>query len=655
DDVVLALTTAGTVKVWTLTGKETKGSEPLFENESKELRALNALFMTCCIYNQRIVLIVCSKYWQIYDAGDFSLLTSVVSRRGDRWLGGDFLTNDRVILWSDSGHAFVYQLPANCNVDSKDFHNRGADGEEPFLYCMLSPPSSRILECPPAFQYVVVPSRGQLQKYLLRGDCDGRLALWVIPEVPNKDLAQIKQETFEAPPEVKPVYSLSLQDAWDAKQPPPPGILDQLEKLESPAPALTATIYLPQQGRLVCGREDGHIFIVPATHTVMLQVFHGRHQSIEGWPPHQVLYGHTGRVTCLLYPHHAHSRYDVNHLVSGGVDFSVCLWDLFSGALLHRFCVHAGEVTQLLVPPHNCSTRVQQCICSVASDHSVTLLSLKERKCILLASRHIFPITAIKWRPLDDFMVVGCSDGTVYIWQMESGHLDRVIHGMNAEETLSACDENANVSMSSEGGMANPAIHFFRGLRHRNLAAIRHAAQRGLDKLQGPVQSSIPDSVDFERMRGCPLMIQGLKTNPQDADAHVLFFDIEALIIQLLSEEYRLMSPNTMESHGLIQQAEYMKVLALTQSGSPDAQHKIVDFLGRVKDKAENMEKRLKEKDMPTAVDIQGFLAKVKEGAESVQQKIQAKAESLGRRGSQGDGDAAVKGCTSCRLSLSEI
>lgn len=42
-------------------------------------------------------------------------------------------------------------------------------------------------------------------------------------------------------------------------------------------------------------------------------------------------------------------------MVSGGVDFAVCLWDLVTGSLLHRFCVHAGEITQLLVPPDNCS------------------------------------------------------------------------------------------------------------------------------------------------------------------------------------------------------------------------------------------------------------------------------------------------------------
>jgi len=50
-----------------------------------------------------------------------------------------------------------------------------------------------------------------------------------------------------------------------------------------------------------------------------------------------------------------HPRYDKSHLLSGGVDFAICLWDLYAGTLLHRFCVHAGEITQLLVPPNTCA------------------------------------------------------------------------------------------------------------------------------------------------------------------------------------------------------------------------------------------------------------------------------------------------------------
>lgn len=57
-------------------------------------------------------------------------------------------------------------------------------------------------------------------------------------------------------------------------KPPPVGILDQLNTPSEPSIKLTASIYLPQQSRLVVGRQDGTIIIVPATQTVMLQLLH---------------------------------------------------------------------------------------------------------------------------------------------------------------------------------------------------------------------------------------------------------------------------------------------------------------------------------------------------------------------------------------------
>ncbi|XP_066603876.1 WD repeat-containing protein 7 isoform X2 [Prorops nasuta] len=645
DDVVLALTTTGTVKVWTLLGHENRNSEPLYEHESKQIRCLNALAMTCCPYNQRTVLIVCSKYWQIFDAGDFSVLCSVLAPRDERWMAGDFLAADRVILWSDEGRGYLYKLPAkilpqldsklkgktlgSSVADNKNFHTPAAECDKPYLYCTLTNHEDKFLSCPPAMRLVSVQRQNKNLKYLLCGDSDGVVAIWTVPDVTAQQLSQISQNDGSTPPMITPTIRTSLTSAWAAMKPPPVGILDQLDTGDGHGIKLTACIYLPQQSRLVVGREDGSIIIVPATQTVMLQLLHGNHQQYDDWPPHQVLIGHSGRVNCLLYPHGAAPRYDRTHLVSGSVDFAVCLWDLYAGTLIHRFCVHAGEITQLLVPPDNCNSRIQKCVCSVASDHSVTLLSLAERKCVVLASRHLFPVVTIKWRPLDDFMIVGCSDGAVYVWQMETGHLDRVLHGIIAEEVLYACDENivagaSGSATSGELGLANPAVHFFRGLRHRNLSAIRHATQRGLHQLQQLHGGHGTDHGNQIKAKGSPLMIQGFRSNPKDPESHILFFDIEALIVQLLSDEYGAMSPGSLEAQGLINASEYQKVAALTQSASPDAHKKIADFFGRVKDKAGDVERILKEKDR------HGILAKMKEGAENVHTKLQAKAESVG-------------------------
>ncbi|XP_030745113.1 WD repeat-containing protein 7 isoform X4 [Sitophilus oryzae] len=578
DDVVLALTTTGMVKVWTLLGHENKHSEPIYENESKQIKTLNAVCLQCCAYNQRTVLVVCTKYWQIYDAGDFSVLCSYLAPRGERWMSGDFLAVDRIIMWSDAGKGYLYKLPANSTADHKDFHTKSVEHDTPFMYCLLSQPDGKPLSCPPAMRLVTTNRNGQSKRYLLRGDSEGFVLLWAIPDISAAQLNAIRSHSPPEPVTASATLVTSLTKAWSSVRPDPVGILDQIERQENQSIKLTASIYLPLQSRLVVGREDGTIIIVPATQTVMLQLLHGNHQQYRNWPPHQILSGHQGRVNCLLHPHREHPRYNRNYLVSGGVDFAVCLWDLVTGTLLHRFCVHAGEITQLLVPPENCSARIQKCICSVASDHSVTLLSLAERKCICLASRHLFPVTTIKWRPKDDFVVIGCSDGTVYVWQMETGHLDRVLQGIAAEEVLYACEENEEANTSSDMGLANPAVHFFRGLRHRNLSAIRHATQRGLHQLQQLNAHTEAGDPHARRVHGqTSLGVQGFRTNPKDPESHILFFDIEALIIELLSEEYSMMSPGSLEAAGLISQAEYLKVAALTQSASPDAHKKIAE------------------------------------------------------------------------------
>ena len=140
---------------------------------------------------------------------------------------------------------------------------------------------------------------------------------------------------------------------------------------------------------------------------------------------------------------------------------------------------------------------------------------------------------ARKWRPADDFLVVGCIDGSVYLWQMETGHLDRILHGMAADELLNSCD---GTSMNKVGDrFVNPAVHLFRGLRHRNLAAIRQAAVRGLHNISEHLQKQRQDVIDASiRSRTNPLLIQGLRTNPKDQESHILFFDVEALIGKLI-------------------------------------------------------------------------------------------------------------------------
>ena len=78
--------------------------------------------------------------------------------------------------------------------------------------------------------------------------------------------------------------SISLQEAFDKLNPCPAGIIDQLSVIPNSNEPLkvTASVYIPAHGRLVCGREDGSIVIVPATQTAIVQLLQGEHMLRRG-------------------------------------------------------------------------------------------------------------------------------------------------------------------------------------------------------------------------------------------------------------------------------------------------------------------------------------------------------------------------------------
>ncbi|NXD73801.1 WDR7 protein, partial [Eolophus roseicapillus] len=522
EDTVVAVSVTGILKVWIITSEagRMQDTSPVFEEESKPIYCHNCQSISFCAFTRSSLLVVCSKHWRVFDAGDYSLLCSVPSENHQAWTGGDFVAADKVMVWTEDGQSFIYKLPASCLPASDSFRSDVGKAVEnlipPLLSSVVDRADKELLICPPVTRFFY-GHRAFASKLLIQGDSSGRLSIWSIPDT---------LEQASGAKGLQTTTSISLQEAFDKLTPHPAGIIDQLSlipNLKEPL-KVTASVYIPAHGRLVCGREDGSIVIVPATQTAIVQLLQGEHMLRRGWPPHRTLRGHRNKITCLLYPHQVSARYDQRYLISGAVDFSVIVWDIFSGEMKHLFCVHGGEITQLLVPPENC-----------ASDHSVGLLSLREKKCIMLASRHLFPIQVIKWRPSDDYLVVGCSDGSVYVWQMDTGALDRCVMGITAVEILNACDEAVPAAVDT---LSHPAVNLKQAMTRRSLAALKNVAHQKLQTLAtNLLASEASEKGNLPKYSHNSLMVQAIKTNVTDPDIHVLFFDVEALIIQLLTEE----------------------------------------------------------------------------------------------------------------------
>lgn len=502
--VIIGLSISGIVRIWTITDEVSKSLDPIYDNDRKALSCLKSVQIISNPESMRLILIVCPLQWQIYDATDFDKLCTVEAASDSHWTGGNFITRDQVLVWSDKGEGYLYQVTTKRGTELKQSSvtklkaKLSCNTDMRFLYppkmCLCSNASGKLL---------------------IRGDHTGSITIWsLMASNPIQDHVV----------ELSPKFQQSLDNVW--KQAHADNKPDELK--------VTSSVYMAAIGRLACAREDGSILVTTVTHLALMRLQDKAMTDLEDKEnkptSHKTYCGHTGRINCLLYPNSTNPRYDERHLISGGVDFGICLWDIPAGTLLHKFSVHAGEVTQFLVPPNECSGRLQTSVCCVASDHSVSILNLNERKCTLLASRHIYPVTVIKWRPTDDSMVVGCIDGSAYIWHLETGHLLKVLQGLAAEETLASCDE----SVVAKEEHTNPAIELFKGLKHGNLVAIKNAAAKGLNQLAAQhAQAKVDLAASY---RSHPLTIQNLKANARDYNSYVIFFDIESVIAYLLYE-----------------------------------------------------------------------------------------------------------------------
>ena len=205
------------------------------------------------------------------------------------------------------------------------------------------------------------------------------------------------------------------------------------------------------QKKLVIGLNDGQIVASSVAHVIGSLLKTPIPDNSAGEPTFVQMTGHTERVTCMLSPYNHGCAVDPAVFVSGSLDYTVRAWNYQTGALLHTFMHHCGEVSRLFCPPSSSPLLRRGCFCSVAMDHSVGIFSLENFSCLYLIGGHCFPIRDVRWRSADDLLIIGCSDGTVSVWQLTTGHLDRSATGQVAIDILESCDEDTSSDAAAQG------------------------------------------------------------------------------------------------------------------------------------------------------------------------------------------------------------
>uniref|UniRef100_A0A7E4VMZ0 WD_REPEATS_REGION domain-containing protein n=1 Tax=Panagrellus redivivus TaxID=6233 RepID=A0A7E4VMZ0_PANRE len=530
-DVVIGVSISGMIKLWSLRDLNKKDSaNVLYEDESKVMAVKNVRAVSCSTLNTRIMLLVSASSWQIVDACSLNQL--ILSECAIEAVDGIIIDVDKIAVGFVDSTIVLFQLPrSRLNAQANPKPASGFD--QPFVFALLkgfSPsPRNSFTSNVSFFFDARGTADGHPRRVAYRADNNGRIAVWRIPH----NFEPLVEECLRSkrPIVYNPTLEESLPRVWRALKPGPPGIFD------SPNCKITSTIYICNQGKLLLGCEDGRIVMMNACRAIMSQLLeYAPSESVQ----HRILHAHMSAVTCFLYPFEESSRYDPNILISGGMDFAVVVWNLTTGSKLHRFCNQGGAIQRLLIPPDNCNARILHCICSIASDNSAALLSLKENRCVLLASRQSFPIIEIKWRPLDDFMLIRCEDECVYVWQMETANLDRIVTGLVSEDVMEACNEQAGVADGDDEAGANQATQMLRALKNKNLAAVKKIAlntdRSSRSKNSGPEMLPLP--IDIVSIQKC------------SNEMHILLFNVDAIIIGLHAMDNDVSNGNAFNDSG---------------------------------------------------------------------------------------------------------
>ncbi|XP_021028797.1 WD repeat-containing protein 72 isoform X3 [Mus caroli] len=536
EDSLLVVSVTGELKVWDLSSSinSIQEKQDVYEKESKFLDSFNCQTIRFCPYTERLLLVVFSKCWKIYDYCDFSLLWTEVSRDGQFFAGGEVLAAHRILVWTEDGHSYIYQLLnrwAQMGATLRTFSGLSkcacpADGGVlkgtvyPHLLCSTSVEENKSLH----FVMGYMNERKEpFYKVLFSGEVSGRITLWHIPDVPISK--------FDGSPREIPITTTwTLQDNFDKHQMVSQSITDHFSGSRDEV-GMTATItsseYIPNLDKLICGCEDGTIFITKALNAAKAGLLEGD-SLLKDSPCHTLLRGHHQSVTSLLYPHSLASKLDQSWMVSGDRGSYVILWDIFTEEILHTFFLEAGPVTRLLMSPETLKRSDGQILCCVCGDHSVTLLHLEGRRCLLRARKHLFPVRMIRWHPVENFLIVGCTDDSVYIWEIETGTLERHETGERARIILNCGDDTQLIRSEPTLSVASET-HKHKSVEQKT----SNSHQPGpvpCPSVQLESSCKVADASSVPR----PFNVLPVKTKWSHIGFHVLLFDLENLVELLL-------------------------------------------------------------------------------------------------------------------------
>ena len=153
---------------------------------------------------------------------------------------------------------------------------------------------------------------------------------------------------------------------------------------------------------------------------------------------HNILRGHCDSIECIVF-----TETQKQILVSGGKDCTIRLWNLETYGLLKTFSCHSDTIYKLIPLSKSTSNffKVNNAIISIGSDFSVSVIDVEELRVLNRFIGMSNRITTIFFKIVDEIVGIYCSDGNFYVWQIQTGHLDRI----ESESSISSYDKSIHV------------------------------------------------------------------------------------------------------------------------------------------------------------------------------------------------------------------
>ncbi|KAI8142674.1 hypothetical protein BJV82DRAFT_613847 [Fennellomyces sp. T-0311] len=336
------------------------------------------------------------------------------AEQGTSWTGAEFCGENRLVLYTQDGEYVEYIIRPPEGV------RPGAMAEqEAQLYY-----SARLLQKYRLHAAENAPMPDLYHSTILSNtDQDGQTQLSVVSFCNDADHSTFTinrlsgSETEELEP--KSCGLSRFIDVWPLKKGQDPKF-----------GRITATVPV-SSNHLAIGYESGSICVVPLS--LALLHLSDLSQYVDHRSSVRVFEGaHRGSVTCMI----VHESHQHQYLLSGGRDGAVKIWNLIDGKYIVSFTVHALPVKSFIDPAEQSEARIRGCVVSVARDNSVALISVDSMSCLFIFPSHPYPLSAIQWRTAEDYLVLGYSDETSYVWQLATGYLDRVLHGKSSKQVF---------------------------------------------------------------------------------------------------------------------------------------------------------------------------------------------------------------------------